>query len=248
MSYDVIARYYDLEHAGLVADIEMYLEYARAYSSPILVLGAGTGRVVRPLVQAGYELWALDRSSEMLSRAQEALAQYDNVHFARADMTQFELPALFQLVIVPRDTFTHLLSADQQRAALERIHAHLASHGLLLLDLTNPLILPSEEENGVVHERFRGRSGAEMVTIWASSEVDQATQRLTLHLTYDVSSTEGFKREIADLDTRWLYRYELEHLCAASGLVARHIYGDYDLQPYTSTSPRLILTATKTAM
>ena len=42
---------------------------------------------------------------------------------------------------------------------------------------------------------------------------------------------------------RWLYRFEAEHLLQRAGFAVEAIYGDYDLEPYTSTSSQLLIIA-----
>jgi hypothetical protein len=42
---------------------------------------------------------------------------------------------------------------------------------------------------------------------------------------------------------RWLYRFEAEHLLARAGFELEAVYGDYELGPFTSDSPQLLLLA-----
>ena len=85
--YSVLARVYDLQHNTYTPDIPMYLEFARRFCSaqhaPVLELGAGTGRVLLPLAQAGFAITGVDNTAEMLAIAHQqvralglAAAQY----------------------------------------------------------------------------------------------------------------------------------------------------------------------------
>ena len=56
---------YDLFHSGS-GDVPFYLDCARRFGGPILELGSGTGRVMIPLAEAGYEVVGLDLSPAML--------------------------------------------------------------------------------------------------------------------------------------------------------------------------------------
>ena len=62
---------YDLFTGGglLAGDADFYLDCARRFGGPILELGAGTGRILVPLAEAGHEVVGLDLSRAMLDRA-----------------------------------------------------------------------------------------------------------------------------------------------------------------------------------
>jgi hypothetical protein len=51
------------------------------------------------------------------------------------------------------------------------------------------------------------------------------------------------RRSFADLELRYLYRFELEVVLRLADFVLRQCYGSYDLQPYGPTSPNLIVIA-----
>ena len=60
---------YDLLHDPITSDIAFYLKCASRFGDPVLELGTGTGRVLLPLVEAGYEVTGLDLSPAMLRLA-----------------------------------------------------------------------------------------------------------------------------------------------------------------------------------
>ena len=74
LSYDAIARYYDLSHQSLVEDIPFLLRVAAETGGPALELGCGSGRLLVPLARAGYAVTGVDNSPEMLARAELRLA------------------------------------------------------------------------------------------------------------------------------------------------------------------------------
>lgn len=244
-AYDVIAEYYDLEHDRLSDDIQLYLELIRAQGTPVLVLGAGTGRVMEAILSAGYEAWGIDSSMRMLERARVRLPAAGKERLVQADMAEFDLPLTFEVIIAPLDTFAHLLALQSRTSALACIHRHLNPGGLVVLDLSNPHSLPAEDQNGIVYRRFQGVHDGIPLTIWATSHVDSATQRLDLHMTFDALRDGSIYREQDSVHIRWLYRPELELLLRAASLEPLNAYGDYDLRPYATDSPRLIVTATR---
>jgi 2-polyprenyl-3-methyl-5-hydroxy-6-metoxy-1,4-benzoquinol methylase len=53
------AEYDGIDHDTRI-DIPFYLEYAQQCGSPVLELSCGTGRVLVPLAEAGFEIHGLD--------------------------------------------------------------------------------------------------------------------------------------------------------------------------------------------
>src|SRR5690242_19178282 len=65
--YDLIAPFYDIEHAHFREDLDMYSNYAELCGGKIMELACGSGRALLPLCQAGYELTGVDTSAAMLA-------------------------------------------------------------------------------------------------------------------------------------------------------------------------------------
>jgi ubiquinone/menaquinone biosynthesis C-methylase UbiE len=117
--YDSIARFYDLTHASLTADLPFVLQLAAATNAPMLELGCGSGRLLLPLARAGHTVTGLDVSAGMLDRARARLAQeptavQQRVTLHLADMTNFTLPETspFGLIVIPYNTLLHLDTAQ----------------------------------------------------------------------------------------------------------------------------------------
>lgn len=71
--YDLIAPFYDIEHAHFGEDLDMYANFAELSGGKILELACGSGRALLPLARSGYELTGVDNSKQMLQLAREAL-------------------------------------------------------------------------------------------------------------------------------------------------------------------------------
>jgi len=76
--YDLIAPFYDIEHAQFDDDLDMYQNYAELSHGSLLELACGSGRLLVPLARAGYTLTGVDTSAQMLSLARERLQQEEN--------------------------------------------------------------------------------------------------------------------------------------------------------------------------
>jgi len=129
--YEKLARFYDLEHGELTADLVFYLHFARQANGPVLDAGCGTGRLLVPLVQAGISATGVDSSPAMLSVAGRKLG--GQVTLIEGDMRTVALSGRFALIIISINTFMHLLTIEDQRAALTNLARYLAPGGKIIV-------------------------------------------------------------------------------------------------------------------
>lgn len=247
-TYDPFARYYDADFRDYSEDIPLVREFARRAGGPVLELMCGTGRVLLPLAEAGFELTGVDSSPAMLAIARANLADaelLDRVTLIEGDVRDVPLPAeTFALAFVAVNSFMHLEEVRDQLAVLANVRRALTRRGLLLLDLFNPD--PAEiarEDSRLVLDReyeLDGRHVQKFVAI----ESDAALQLSRVTYLYDETDSSGaLTRRTMRFTMRWFYRYELEHLLARAGFALRNVYGSYELDEYGSGSPRLIVVA-----
>lgn len=134
------ATIYDLELAQHNEDIAFFVETAQQYGGPVLEIGCGTGRLSLPLAEAGLDVTALDKSTNMLGRLKDKLAGTPSevkgrIKMIQADMTRTALHSRFRLAICSSNTI--LLAASQQalEETLACIRSHLEYGGKLALDV-----------------------------------------------------------------------------------------------------------------
>lgn len=242
-AFDAIARLYDLEHDSFTSDTPLYLGIAGEAPIRVLVLGAGTGRVVRALANGGHEVWGLDHSTSMLEVARRKLASFSSVRLVNGDMRSFQLRQKFDLIVAPLDTFTLLESQEDQVLTLKRCRQQLAPGGRIVIDAVNPYDLPDEAQTGTRRPRFEAVDGDVTVTAWDRVEIDRARQRMIMQIDYEVCQTGDMESVRFEVAIRWLYRFELEALLRLTGFAAPTVFGDYGHLPYGKSSPRLIVVA-----
>jgi 2-polyprenyl-3-methyl-5-hydroxy-6-metoxy-1,4-benzoquinol methylase len=76
-------------------ELEWYLRHARETGGPILELACGSGRLLIPIAEAGYEIDGVDVSQAMIQRLEEKVEPTDLEIRARircfcCDMVAFE--------------------------------------------------------------------------------------------------------------------------------------------------------------
>jgi SAM-dependent methyltransferase len=240
--YADIAPYYDWEHDDFLEDVTFFLHVIR--EGPVLEIGVGTGRVAHPIALAGYDVWGVDTSEAMLSRARIRLRDVGGVHLIHGEVDHLVDTPNFRVVLLPLNTLWHVSTLDGQLRMLEAIHARMAIGGLLLVDLSNPLTLADRRSHGELSQRFRRKLDGKSISSYSSAWDNESEQILMLSLTYEEVPAHGpVRRSFAELELRYLYRFELELLLRLAGFSLRDCYGSYDLQPYSSLSPNLIAVA-----
>jgi SAM-dependent methyltransferase len=248
--FDPFARYYDADFAEHDEDVAFYRQMASRTGGPILELMCGTGRLLLPLVREGHSVTGVDVAPAMLARCRANLKREgleERATLVEADVTQLALDTRFELALIAINSFMHLPDVEAQLVALQQTHAHLTPGALLILDLFNPdpRTLLADERVLLFVKSFELEDGRS-VQKYLIQRRDFATQTSHVQFIYDELDDQGrVRREIIPFTMRWLYRYELEHLLARAGFRVEVIYGSYDLDPFESASPQLLVVASR---
>ena len=247
-TYDVIAPFYDVEHAHFSEDLDMYQNFAESSSGPILELACGSGRVLLPLAQSGYDVVGVDTSALMLALAQERIQEIgSSMHceLLQQDMVTMQLGRKFRLAFVALGSFAHIISRKEQQQALANIRTHLSTGGLFLLDISNADARYMEDLGGqVLHQGTWNRDDGTILTHFVSPASSPSRHILELTHFYD-QHKQGSPVERTTVTTHlYLFdRSEMELLLEQAGFVVKDVYGDYDLGLYQLDSPRMIFVA-----
>jgi SAM-dependent methyltransferase len=248
--FDVLARYYDWEHAAFADDVAMYSGFVKRTGGPVLELACGTGRLLLPLAAEGARLVGVDSSAEMLAIARQGLDRAGlggTVRLHLGDMRDFVLEERFRLAFVALDSFGLLRRRPDQLAALRRAHDHLDPGGLLVLDVANGNLRGGEARDEVLlqHVGIDPTSGRPL-SKWTARSTDLAAQVDHFTYLYDELRDDGtVERRTAGLALRYFGRFELELLLERGGFAVEALYGSYDLAPFEPESERLIAVAVK---
>lgn len=150
MAYGDFALWYDLlntnaNYAILADKIIHHLHAAGIRDGIVADLGCGTGTLTLRLAEAGYDMLAVDASSEMLSVLQDKISNHDtnNESGGTADilllcqrLEELDLYGTIRAAVAMFDTFNHLPPAVLT-AALGRISLFMEPNGLLLFDMNS---------------------------------------------------------------------------------------------------------------
>jgi SAM-dependent methyltransferase len=138
--------WHDVECGAYDLDLPLWRELAEREGSPVLDVGAGTGRVALDLARRGHEVVALDRDPDLLAALRRRAGDLP-VTTVAADARRLDLGRRFPLIIVPMQT-AQLLGGPEGRARfLAGARDHLATGGLLAAALADALDTFDEEHD-----------------------------------------------------------------------------------------------------
>ena len=133
----------------------------------VLDLGCGTGNHAAPLAQRGYSVVGVDRSQDMLRRAEERAS---GATFALGDITRIDLGQEFDVVLMMFAVLGYQTANCDVRAALDTARRHLDREGLLFADVWyGPAVLAQRPSDRV--KVIDLPDGAQLIRA-ASSELD----------------------------------------------------------------------------
>lgn len=149
-AYDLLYR--EKDYTAECGLIKRLLEnYGDGSVRSILDLGCGTGNHSFPLVREGYELVGVDRSLEMLARAQEKSAGFHingSATFCHGDIRNVDLQRRFDAAIMMFAVLGYQLTNADVLSTLKSARQHLRPGGVFIFDVWyGPAVLhqrPSE--------------------------------------------------------------------------------------------------------
>jgi len=247
--YEQSAKYYDVWYEDFTEDIGFYQKLAEEEGGPILECMCGTGRIMIPLADAGFEVTGVDRSAAMLDILAMKLDLIGgrverNIDIVEGDIRTFATPKKFKLAIVPFNSFLHLLSTEDQRKALKNIWEHLDKNGLLAISVFNPRL--DRPEDLLRHRGTKVTSMGEIISKFESQTFDLAERTTRVHYFYDISRQDKeFRRVTTSMVLRLAFHKEIVELLEDAGFEVTATYGDYAFSPFRKSSELMAFEARK---
>ncbi|MEM9007591.1 MAG: class I SAM-dependent methyltransferase [Cyanobacteria bacterium P01_F01_bin.86] len=104
-------------------------------NAAILDLCCGTGQLLQPLIQAGYQVTGLDGSQAMLTYARQNAPQ---ANFLLEDARSFHLPEQFNGAFSTSASLNHIMSLDDLTQVFRNVYQALRPGGLFAFDINHP--------------------------------------------------------------------------------------------------------------
>ncbi|MFI4937924.1 MAG: class I SAM-dependent methyltransferase, partial [Candidatus Berkiellales bacterium] len=188
--------------------------YSQFFTKNQLILEpmCGTGRLLIPLLEAGFKVHGFDNSPYMLTNCKKRLSERNlYTEIFEASITEFHLPQLYDGIVIPFGSFQLLYPREIAYKALTKLHHHLKPKGKIMFDMyvpweamyqggenektTKNTILP--DGSSIVHTSF--------------SKVNKYEQYMSSDNIYE-KSVDGkvIAREEEQMDLCWYFLYEFE--------------------------------------
>ncbi len=240
------AEEYDRENGTGGPDLDYYLDLARATGGPGLDLACGTGFLTIPFAQLGLAMTGIDRAPEMLAHARRKAGDLP-IRWLQGDLLRLDLAARFRLITLTGNAFQEFLTLEDQEGLLGVARRHLAPDGLFAFETRFPrpselltaAALTGQPSEETIWRTFTDEAGR-TVTVSTTQRHDALRQTVeyVIYRRWQEDGRDEVRRERATL--RFVYPREMEALLHYNGLAIRDAYGDWDRQPLTGTSPRMI--------
>ncbi len=249
------AQLYDYYSTGLEGDVEFYVDQARKTGGPVLELACGTGRVLIPVAEAGVEIVGLDQSSAMLNVARQKLSECSpevqkRIEIVDGDMRDFSLGRRFGLITIPYRSFLHLLTVDDQKRTLQRIHEHLADDGLFVFNIFDPNMQMIVEHSGSLGSttkkqgEFTHPETGRRIIVLDTRQYDTERQMIDEYFIFEELDDDGtvVSKRYSHMTLRYVFRYEMEHLLELCGFHVEALHGDFTGGPFRSGGEQIWIT------
>jgi SAM-dependent methyltransferase len=246
--YDLIAPFYDIEHAHFDEDVNLYINFAELCGGPLLELACGSGRLLVPLAREGYTLTGVDSSTSMLNLAQHALEEAgvaEQCTLVQENMCTVHLEQKFRLAFIALGSFGHACTRHEQRQTLARVHDHLIVGSRFILDISNADVRYMEQLSGqVLHQGTWKREEGVLLSHFVSPASSPTKHLLELtHFYEEHRQGDAVQRTITTTHLYLFERNEVELLLEEAGFDIIDVFGDYELSPFEHDSPRMIFIA-----
>lgn len=247
MMIPTLAQLYDAHHARHCHDLDFWRKLAGRANGPLLELGCGTGRVLLPLLHAGFQVAGLDNDRDMLYFLRQRLAELPAENAGRAeliqaDMCDFALERRFGLVLLPCNTLSTLEAAARGRM-LSCVAAHLKAGGLFAASMPNPQALCELPHRGKEEEedRFNMPDGG---SVRVSSSWLRSRKQFEVRWHYDYTPPGGAGQRQSMSARHTLDRLE-QYLgeIRAAGLELQALYGGFAGEDFNQDADEVVLLA-----
>jgi ubiquinone/menaquinone biosynthesis C-methylase UbiE len=244
IDFDKVADIYD-EYVNVSIDHSFFFNETQKESGKILELMCGTGRVSIPLLEKGIELTCIDYSRGMLNKFAEKISGKPyNPELLEMDVCDFKLPGRFSLIFIPFNSFSEIISVEDQIKALHNIFNHLENNGRFICTLHNPTIRSKTIDGSLKFlGKFPLKNGNGNIAITYTNSLKQETDIVTgcqFYDFYDINDKIIEKRQM-EINFSLISKAKFEQMALKAGFKIDKVYGDYSYSEFhDSGSPFMI--------
>jgi SAM-dependent methyltransferase len=243
------AEYYDSFHSNRREDVEFWTDVACRIGGPVLEIGCGTGRVGLEIARSGLEIHGVDQSEVILDvfRHKLSLESEDvqrRVRLHSGDMRTFDLGQQFHLALIPFRPLQHMLTLEDQLAALNNARRHLTEGGILGFDVFFPKFSLFDEPDGVetAEREWVDREGRKIRRFFLRHRVDRVNQIIYASFIFRTyAGTELISEETSPLNMSYYTYPQLQLLLKLTNFEPFEEYGSFARAPISKQEEMILL-------
>jgi SAM-dependent methyltransferase len=220
------------------SEVRLMAEFLKKHPGPALEIGAGSGRLMFPLLQQGFDVVGLELSRDMLALGKTRAARLEiqgTIH--EGDMSTWNPGPKFSALLAP--AFTLQLAADPA-ATLRHWHGLLENHGGLYLTVFMPYaeLLGDLPENKWYDDHKLTLPDGRTGLLKTRHRLDHERQLLHREHRYSLSGNEPITHE-SKQTIRWFEHVELLNLLGRCGFRCGQFFVDFDPQRAVADPDRI---------
>lgn len=220
-------------------DIEFYRNRLENCKGPILEPATGTGRMLIPLLEKGFNVDGFDSSKEMLNICENNCRKRGlNPRLFEEKMESFSLAVKYDAIIVPTGTLLLIHKRADSIKVLSNFYEHLSNGGRLIVDL----FLQTDISIGIVSTRTWNCTNGDIITLENKIvEIDSINQYTISHGRYE-KWREGvlLETELEYFPLRWYGVEEFKLILESIGFKDIVISSDYKWGQYPADAEKMI--------
>lgn len=137
---------YKMMTEASIRHIQRLVGLVQSEKPRIADIGAGTGRLTKPLIELGFEIVAVEPSSQMLERLKLKVSGFENkVEVINTSMADFKARPV-DISVCVFTVFAYITEEDELQKSIRNIAHHIKPSGYFLFDLASDLFF----QGGVV--------------------------------------------------------------------------------------------------
>jgi SAM-dependent methyltransferase len=243
------AEYYDLFHSNRLEDIEFWTSSAaRTGGGSVLEIGCSTGRVGLEIARNGNFVCGVDQSEAILNVFRRKLAAEPDevrqrVQLHLGDMRTFQLNRHFELALIPFRPLQHMLTLEDQIAALTNARRHLTTGGMLGFDVFFPNFGSFDQPDGIekLEREWIDGEGRTVRRFFLRHRVDKVNQVIYASFIFRTYRGTGLiAEEISPLNMSYYTYPHLRLLLKLSQFELTEEYGSFAREPIATHREMII--------
>ena len=220
-------------------DVEFYKERLKGFEGKILEPAVGTGRILIPLFEDGFNVEGMDCSDDMLSLCRNHCKKRNFFpKLYKGNMESFSLAEKYEAIIIPTGSFLLLQDREDSLKALKSFYDHLASGGRFIVDI----FLQTDFKPGSSSVRIWNTKDGDMITLEEKQvKIDYINQYTVSYMKYEKWRDKTLiQSELEKFPLRWYGIEEFRMVLENIGFCDISISSDYEYGVYPTNGTEII--------